>query len=120
MKACQWLQAHICSCKVKSGVGPSLLKRPPAQGLQHMCHTCIWGVFTKSPAGRSMLNHFKPGNITFGVGTSRLMMNTPLMDEQDFYMLFPLILDFGPYVSLEEVHGPTCRGSDILNVAVER
>ena len=52
----------------KSGVGPSLLKRPPAQGLEHLCHTCICGVFTKSPAGRSTLNHFKPGNITFGVG----------------------------------------------------
>ena len=28
----------------------------------HQCHTCIWGVFTKSPAGCSSLNHFKPGN----------------------------------------------------------
>ena len=49
-------------------VGPSLLKRPPVQGLEHLFHTCIWGVFNKSPAGRSTLNQFKPGNITFGVG----------------------------------------------------
>ena len=36
-----------------------MLKRPPAQGSEHLCHTCIWGVFTESAAGRSMLNHFK-------------------------------------------------------------
>ena len=46
-------------------------------------------------------------------------MNTPLMDEQEFCMPFLLILDFGPYVSLEEAKGPTCRGNIILNVAVE-
>ena len=47
------------------------------------------------------------------------MMNTPLMDEPEFCMPFPLILDFGPCVPLEEAKGPTCRRSYILNVAVE-
>ena len=48
-----------------------------------------------------------------------MMKNTPLMDEQEFCMPFPLILDFWTLFPLEEAKGPTCLGSYILDVAVE-
>ena len=48
------------------------------------------------------------------------MMNTLLMGEKEFCMHFHKHWIFGPYVSIEEVKGPTRRGSYILNVAVER
>ena len=47
-------------------------------------------------------------------------MTTPLMGEQELYMPFPLILDFWTLCFSGGSQGQTCRGSYILNVAVER
>ena len=120
MKACQWLQSHIWSCKIgKVGSRTFSAQETASPGLEHLCHTCIWGVFTKSLICHLYDEPFQAWQYYFWCSGYRLMMNTN--GRTRVCMPFPFILDFWPYVSLEEAKGPTCRGtcSYILNVAVE-
>ena len=86
VKACQWPQGIIWYCKI-SMVGSRTFSIPSAKGLEHLCHTCIWGVFTTL-----YVEPFQARQYFFGCRGFRLMMDTPIMGEQEFCMPFPFLV----------------------------
>ena len=80
MKACQWLQVRSRTISAQETASPGI-----GASVSHLHMESSRPLFVEP---------FQAWHYNFWCRGSRLMMNTPLMGEQEFYMPFPLILDF--------------------------
>ena len=95
MEADQWLQGHIFSCKIGKVGSPAFsAQETTSPGIgAHVSHLYMGSIHLES-SGPLFVEPFQAWQYYFWCRGSKLMMNTPLMGEQEFCMPFPLNLDF--------------------------